>query len=62
MSEDLKYIKTEIHDLKSRMTGLEEDVSQIASVQGRLFDCLKDIESSVVKLRESVMKLRNRMG
>lgn len=62
MSDDLQFITNELRDIKTRLTGLEDDVNQVCAVQGRLFDCLKDIESSVVKMRESLLKIRSRLG
>lgn len=64
MSDQNEQVKLqqELTALKDRIARIEEDTGSVVMIQGRLLSSLNDLQTSVLKLRESIIRIKDRLG
>lgn len=60
-NEQLKLYQ-ELNSLRERITRIEEDTGSVVMIQGKLLSALNDLQTSVLKLRESTVRIKDRLG
>ena len=65
MSESDKLllkIQQDIENLAQRLSRIEEDTGSVVLMQGRLFNALNELQASVLKVREALLKVKEKLG
>lgn len=60
--DDQVRLNQELVALRERVSHIEEDTGSVVMIQGRLLSSLNDLQTSILKLRESMVKIKDRLG
>jgi hypothetical protein len=60
--ELLCKIQQDIEHLTKRIGQIEEDTGSLVMVQGRILNSLNDLQTSVLKVREALLRVREKLG
>ena len=55
-------LQRELKDLKERVSRIEEDTGSVVLIQNRLLTSVNDLQASILKLRESLLRVKDRLG
>jgi hypothetical protein len=54
--------QADLSDIRERLSKLESDTGTVLFVQDRLLDILNELQNSLLKVKEAIIKLRQRVG
>ena len=58
----LLKLQEDMDKLANRMSRIEEDTGSIVMIQGRLLNSFNDLQTSLLKVREALLKMKERLG
>jgi hypothetical protein len=62
-SDELLFkIQQDIEKLTKRVGQIEEDSGSVTMVQSRILNSLNDLQTSVLKVREALLRVREKLG
>lgn len=58
----LLKLQQDLEKLTAKVSQIEEDTGAVVLIQGRLLNTLNELQASVLKTREALMKVKERLG
>ena len=58
----LSKLQQDIVTLTMKVAQIEDDTGSVVMIQGRLLNSINELQASVLKTREALLKVRERLG